>query len=71
MTKEDWSSLQACPGWDALKRYLLEFRTELANRMADGSAPHPETMYRCQALKDLATLEWKDIAGFYDLEPEV
>lgn len=76
MTKDEYESLIASPGWDAMKRYLLEARAKLVEGVMDGAiqaSARDEAIFRAQGLKDIAEMDWPTIAKFYDipLEPEV
>ena len=73
MNKEEWESLITSPGWSAMKRYLMDRRSDIGEKLMNGSVPSQdvsEALFRCQDLKDLAETEWADIAKFYGLEPE-
>ena len=66
MTIDEWSALQACTGWCAMRRYLLDCRSQIMEVMADGQCNDvPDAIAKCQIMKDLATIEWADIERFY------
>lgn len=67
MTKEDWASLQGCPGWSALRQYLRDYRERLKEEWAQGKmgALNAEAMFKCQILGDLADMDWDSIDSFY------
>ena len=66
MTADEWASLQACTGWYAMRRYLLDSRGQIMEMMAEGKCDDmPMAIANCQVRKDIATLEWADIERFY------
>lgn len=72
-SKEHWDSLISSPGWDAMKGYLMDARTNIMEQMADGKIKpdiYPEAVARCQNLKDLADMDWATIAKFYGIKIE-
>lgn len=76
MTKDEYESLIACPGWTAMKRYLMDARAKIVEGVMDGKIgedKRSEAIFRAQDLKDTAEIDWPTIAKFYDipLEPEV
>lgn len=68
MTKEDWDSLTACPGWSAMRAYLRDFRGSIMNQWAGGKlkgTAGDEAAVRCEILADLAEIDWESIDRFY------
>lgn len=75
MTKEEWQSLQGCPGWDAMRRYLMDYRARIMEQWATGRFPLRgatqdasiaiEAQVRCEILGDLADMDWASIESFY------
>lgn len=68
MTKEDWDSLTACPGWLAMRGYLMDYRNSIMNQWADGKLKGPladEAAMRCEILSDVANMDWESIDKFY------
>lgn len=67
MTSEDWESLQACPGWDALRKYLRDYRGKIMEQWASGKikTDADKAAIRCEILGDLADMDWASIEQFY------
>lgn len=74
MTKDEWDSLSGSSGWAAMRGYLMDARSRLVDTVMDGTVPplmRDEAIFRAQNLKDLAEMDWKTIANFYNIpEPE-
>lgn len=73
MNREEWESLISTPGWDAMKRYLADYRLSMMEGMAEGNVPAEkmqETIVRCQTAKDLAEMDWATVAKFYNIEDD-
>ncbi len=68
MNKEEWESLAGNSGWSALKQYLTDYRSAIAEKMASGGlrGEHmTDAIARCQILKDMAEISFTDIEEFY------
>lgn len=70
MTRELWESLQGNPGWMALRDYLRDHRMKIMKKWANGELRGSDgdaASQQCAALGDIASIEWRDVARFYDL----
>lgn len=68
MQKEDWESLQGCPGWSALRQYLRDYRERIKESWAGGQigpGSAVDAQVRCEILHDLAGMDWASIDNFY------
>lgn len=70
MNKEQYESLVSSSGWSAMKGYLFDVRSRLAEELIEGRIPigdRDDVIMRCQNLKDLAEMDWPTIAKFYNI----
>lgn len=67
MTREEWQSLQGCPGWDAMRRYLMDYRARIMEQWASGGIKDRDgsAALRCEIMGDLADMDWDSIKKFY------
>lgn len=66
MQKEDWESLQGCPGWSAMRQYLRDYRERIKESWATGMIPvELAAQIRCEILHDIADMDWASIDNFY------
>lgn len=66
MNKEEWASLQGCPGWFALRQYLRDYRERIKEGWALGQVgANTNAQVRCEILADLADMDWASIDNFY------
>ena len=70
MTKDEYQELKASPLFKKFNQYLLDYRSQLMERWAQG-AYHPDNpeslmaVARCQMADELATLDDDSISQFY------
>lgn len=70
MTKEQWESLVGCPGWDAMKQFLMSRRMDVMEAIAGDhlvAQDREKAIRECIIYKELAELSWPQIARFYDI----
>lgn len=68
MQKEDWESLQGCPGWAAMRQYLRDYRERIKEQWALGTIRGFEVdkaAIRCEIMADIADMDWASIDNFY------
>lgn len=68
MTREEWESLVASPGWGALKQFMRDRRADVMEALAGDHivvSDREKAIRECIIYKELSDLTWEQVEHFY------